>query len=650
MTLNLDTLREGWDFEAKLATGRDGKGALPKSMWETYSAMANTHGGLILLGVKEREDGSLEVKGLDNMEKVQRDLWNCLANREKVSCDLLDRDRVEQHEIEGKTLLLLRIPRADRRQRPVYINNNPIRGTYVRTHEGDRHATEGRVRRMFSDASERPPDSEILKYFNINDLDTDSLAAFRNLFRTNLPGHPFLVGDDKEMLRQLGGWAMDRVTGDEGLTLAGLLMFGRQRSILDHLPYFHLDYRHLPSADLSNAPRWLDRVTLDGIWAGNLFEFYRRVIPKMRDGLKIPFQMGPDLFRRDETPQHEALREATVNTLIHADYMGRGGIRIFRLPHVFEFHNPGRLRMPAEQVRAGGKSDCRNPSLQKMFQMIGAGEKAGSGFPKILQAWRDQDWRAPALEEDIEQEEICLRLTTISLFPPEVTEEMERRFPKTMHSLDENGRLALATAILEGRVTNERLQELTDEHPRDLTFLLKNLVKNGFLVVREKRRWSSYTLAPEETHKGHSSLPHKDGSLPHKDGSLPHKDSSLPHKENSSQHKAVETSQGEEVLSPEVPAIEADVTLPDIVREIRSRQRSTPDKMEEAILILCESRYVMPQEFADMLNRKMKTLKNHLSKLVSQGKLVLRFPDQPTHPSQAYQAAVTAGKGEDHEG
>lgn len=193
---------------------------------------------------------------------------------------------------------------------------------------------------------------------------------------------------------------------------------------------------------------------------------------------------------------------------------------------------------------------------------------------------------------------------------------MERRFPKKMHLLDENGRLSLATAILEGSVTNERLQELTDQHSRDLTFLLKDLVKKGFLAAKEKRRWSSYTLAPEDIVKGRISLPHKAVSLPHKDSSLPHK------------------------------GAEAKGTLPDIVREIRDQQRSSPGKMEEAILILCEKRYVMPQELADMLNRKMKTLKNHLSKLVRQGKLVLRFPDQLTHPAQAYQAAVTAGKGE----
>lgn len=306
-----------------------------------------------------------------------------------------------------------------------------------------------------------------------------------------------------------------------------------------------------------------------------------------------------------------------------ADYLGRGGIRIFRLNNGFKFNNPGLLRLPAEQIRAGGKSDCRNPSLQQMFQMIGAGEKAGSGFPKILQAWREQHWRAPALEENVEQEEVCLQLPTISLFPPEVTEEMERRFPKRLSRLDQNGRLAVATAILEGRVTNERLQELTDQHPRDITFLLKDLVAQRFLVSISKGRWSSYTLAPGDTKPILSSSVHKEVSSLHKDDSSVHKD-------------------GSSVQSDKEPAPEIRMTLPSIVKEVQGEKRSSPVKVEAAILALCENRFVTGFELAETLNRSAETLRIHyIRKLVREGKLLVQFPDQPTHPAQAYRATET---------
>lgn len=611
MTLDLETLREGWDFEAKLAAGRDGKGKLPDSLWETYSAMANTHGGVVVLGAKEEGDGRLVVHGVGDVDRLERDLWNLLANPEKVSTNLLDRSSVERQEVGGKTLLVLRIPRAERRQRPVFLNTNPLRGTFVRTHEGDRRASEATVRRMLADAGEFPRDGEILDHFSFDDLDAESLVAYRNLFRSNFPNHPFLAGSDQELLRQLGGWARDRASSTEGLTLAGLLMFGHQRAILDRLPHFQLDYRHLPPSTTSGSPRWLDRVSLDGTWSGNLFDFYRKVIGKLRDGLRLPFVMGPDLFRRDESPQHEALREAMVNALIHGDYLASGGIRIFRLHNGFEFHNPGLLRLPAEQIRAGGKSDCRNPSLQQMFQMIGAGEKAGSGFPKILQAWREQHWRAPALEEDTEQEEVCLRLPTISLFPSEVTEEMEHRFPGRLTRLDETGRLAIATAILEGRVTNERLQELTDKHPRDITFLLKRLVDKHFLVGNDKRRWSSYTLAPNAPASGLASSQQTAQSSQHTGQSSQHTESSLPHTKG----------------------------LPALVEEVRQQKKSERDKVEQAILLLCADTFVSAQELGETLQRGMDTLKNHyISKMLRDGRLELRYPEQKTHPQQAYRA------------
>ena len=111
MTLDeLEMLREGWDFEAKLADGRDGHGALPVSLWESYSAMANTEDGTVLLAAKEHSDGSLELRGIVEIDRLERDLWNTLQNPQKVSANLLRQSDVERFEVDGRTLLVPRIP------------------------------------------------------------------------------------------------------------------------------------------------------------------------------------------------------------------------------------------------------------------------------------------------------------------------------------------------------------------------------------------------------------------------------------------------------------------------------------------------------------------------------------------------------------
>jgi predicted HTH transcriptional regulator len=113
----------------------------------------------------------------------------------------------------------------------------------------------------------------------------------------------------------VGGWRDDRVTGESGLTAAGLLMFGQWQAITDAFPLYFLDYQEKP-ADAESETRWLDRIVPDGSWSGNLFDFFRRVIRKLTADLKVPFVLKGGT-RIDDTPVHQALREALVNTLIH---------------------------------------------------------------------------------------------------------------------------------------------------------------------------------------------------------------------------------------------------------------------------------------------------------------------------------------------
>ena len=151
---------------------------------------------------------------------------------------------------------------------------------------------------------------------------------------------------------------------------------------------------------------------------GNLFQFYQRVIQRLTVDLKLPFQLGSDLFRKDETLVHEAIREALVNAVIHADYRGQGGIVVEKYRDRIELSNPGSLLLSLEQVWSGGVSECRNKSLQTMFLMIGGGEKAGSGIDKIRQGWRARrigDCRSSG--EALRPDRVRLVLPMVSLLP-----------------------------------------------------------------------------------------------------------------------------------------------------------------------------------------------------------------------------------------
>ena len=96
----------------------------------------------------------------------------------------------------GKSVLVIQIPRATRRQRPIYIGQNPITGTYRRNHEGDYLCTPDEVGRMLADQSEEPADSLILEHFGSADLDPESLQQYRNRFSARAPAHPWLSLDE----------------------------------------------------------------------------------------------------------------------------------------------------------------------------------------------------------------------------------------------------------------------------------------------------------------------------------------------------------------------------------------------------------------------------------------------------------------------
>ena len=137
---NIGKYRENNRIEAKKATG-----GLPDSLWETYSAFANTLGGVILLGVEELPDKTLRTIDLPDPEWLLSDFSDIINDSERVSCNILNEGDITVHSTSGRHIIVINVPRADRKHKPIYIGKDKYTGTYRRSGDGDYRCTHEEV-------------------------------------------------------------------------------------------------------------------------------------------------------------------------------------------------------------------------------------------------------------------------------------------------------------------------------------------------------------------------------------------------------------------------------------------------------------------------------------------------------------------------
>ena len=93
--------------------------------------------------------------------------------------------------------------------------------------------------------------------------------------------------------------------------------------------------------------------------------------------------------------------------------MDAGVLKVIKKSDGFEFTNPGILKLPLEDIYRGGNSKSRNPHMQTVLRMVGFGDNAGSGFPSILAAWKEEGWVKPELVENTSLNQVILYLRMI---------------------------------------------------------------------------------------------------------------------------------------------------------------------------------------------------------------------------------------------
>ena len=511
--LELARYRENYRLEAKAA-----RGGLPRSVWESYSAFANSSGGLILLGVEERADGTLVPVGVSDVSRLLDDFWNTVNNEQKVSVNVLLDEDVRVFEEDGVRIVAIEVPRANRRVKPVYLNDNPKRA-FRRNHAGDYLCSYEEIQSMMRDAAAETQDARILPDTPMEHLDAATIERYRIRYRQEHEGHVWNSYEDDAFLESIGGAARDE-RGALHPTAAGLLMFGQDRWIIREFPHYFLDYREETDASL----RWVDRFTSqDGDWSGNLFDFYYRAYSSMKQALKVPFKLE-GIHRVDDTPAHVALREALANCLVNANYYERRGVVCVRGAESLSIANPGDFRMDIEDARRPGASDPRNETILRMFSMVKVGERAGSGLSKIYAGWADAGYAEPCYEEEFGPDRTVLRLPlagveTSAEYLTIRSAEADMNLPKIEVSTEKNRQILSVdrrkeVSLSKGRESLERVYsvlvslgeaktaQIASEAGLKISRtneLLRRLVDSGRVIAEGSARARTYRIAPRDS-------------------------------------------------------------------------------------------------------------------------------------------------------
>ena len=345
---------------------------------------------------------------------MRDDLFNTLNNSNKVSENIISNKDVKMINI-GKELhiLVITIPEAPYNLKPIYLNGNP-KEAYERLGEGDRKLSSEKYKALVVGAK-KETDNELLKNYDLNDLDKDSLEIYRKELYEQSNNGKYKDIDFKDMLIELGAMRKDRQRNNEYLlTTGGLLFFGKYTSITDRFPGFQLDYFE---KDSSLDTDWIDRVSTGDMEYPNLnvYKFFKIVLEKLNLTIKDTFILKEDSKTRlpYKSDLFTSVREALVNALMHSYYDSDKAIKITAYPDYYEFINPGKMRVTVEEFIHGGTSDIRNHTMSSIMRRIGISEKAGSGGPRIFDVAAKYKLKLPEVIRD--QYSTSLRIWKVDL-------------------------------------------------------------------------------------------------------------------------------------------------------------------------------------------------------------------------------------------
>jgi ATP-dependent DNA helicase RecG len=580
---------------------------------ETVSAFSNEpgrNGGYILLGIGPRKDSlsDYEIIGIPESDKMQTEF--ATKCREMLNTPIRPDISIEQYH--GKTVLVAYIPEAHPYEKPIYIKSKGLpRGAFRRIGSTDQICTEDDIALFYQLRDHRTYDETKIDDATLEDLDAQAVLEYRRARAEINPNALELKYSDEELLYSLN--TISRYNNGYCPTIAGLILFGKLSSLRRHFPLARVDYIRVEGREWVPDPDHRYQ-TVEMI--GPLLTLIPRLIGHVLDDIPKVFTLAPDAIHRREIPiiPRTVIREAIVNALMHRNYRPRQPVQIIRYANRIEIRNPGYSLIPDDRLGEPG-SLTRNEKIAAVLHEVGLAETKGTGIRVMRDMMEHSNLTLPLFESDRHKDTFTVTLLVHHLFSNEDIEWLAN-FKDFNLSSDEARALVVVREV--GAINNAYYR--TINHVDTLTASKQLQRLRDFELLEQKGKGAatyyvptSYLSNPSLIKRpllGEKNLLDKEANPLDKEANLLDKEANL--------------------LAKEIPeylnkAIEA------------LGERSNPSAVREVVRKLCGWKGLKASEIATLLGRNKDYIQyKFLLPMIQEGELEYTFPDNPSHPKQAY--------------
>lgn len=374
---------------------------IPASFYETVCSFLNKEGGTILLGVNDDS----EVIGISK-EHVTKFIKSIIASSNDP--DLINPPVTlspREVEVKNKSVIIVKLNVSSQ----VHKCRSVV---FDRENDCDlRLLDEGRIKEIYFRKRQVFTESQIVKNLTLEDLDEKLFEKAKSIIRASHPDHAWLELTNIELLKSSLLYKKDFQTGEEGLTHASALIFGKDQTIQSLFPAYKVE----AMVRINDLDRWDDRLTL----RTNLIDTYRQLMDFIRKHLPERFFLEKDQ-RKDL--REIIFREFIANIIVHREYTNARATELIIYKDYVVATNPNRAMFHGPLDIYSFSPYAKNPNIRKFFTAFGWTDEIGSGIRNMTKYLR---YYTPGaipqfIEDDIFKTEIPLSVKLIADFQKEL--------------------------------------------------------------------------------------------------------------------------------------------------------------------------------------------------------------------------------------